>query len=316
MIQVRKGNNMRGYVLKETIEPCTNEEVGASSDLKYVAVLNTEEWKRDQTRFHMNIEIDPTAREIHSTKAEVNYGSLTGSFRLPDRDALTERDYRFAYAIGSRGIVFIDDTGTAEKMIETIAQSKRYNEPCLERFLYDFLEQIISRDLPIMERFETDLDRIEDAVLLDGEDEDMVRVNEILSDVRELRLHYEQLIDMTQEFLENENGFFSEERLRFLHLFMNRLSRLQDSANGLREHTMQVRDLYRARLEEKQNRIMTVLTIVTTIFMPLTLIVGWYGMNFQYMPELDDPWAYPVLIVISLLIVMVSLIFFKKRKWL
>ena len=307
---------MQGYVLKETIEPCADEEIGSSADVKYVAVLSTEEWKREKTRFHMNIELDPTARDIHSTKAEVNIGALTGTFRLPDRDALTKKDYRFAYALGSRGLVFIDDTGTAARMIEAIAQTKRYNDPSLERFLYDFLEQIISRDLPIMEKYETDLDRIEDSVLIDGEDEDMIRVNEILSDVRELRQHYEQLIDMTQELLENENGFFDEDRLRFLHLFMNRMSRLHDTANGLREHTMQVRDLYRARLEEKQNRIMTVLTIVTTIFMPLTLIVGWYGMNFQYMPELDDPWAYPILIVISLLIVVVSLIFFKKRKWL
>ena len=61
---------------------------------------------------------------------------------------------------------------------------------------------------------------------------------------------------------------------------------------------------------------MTVLTVVTTIFMPLTLIVGWYGMNFKYMPELDKVWGYPVVIGVSVLIVVCSLIFFKKKKWL
>ena len=61
---------------------------------------------------------------------------------------------------------------------------------------------------------------------------------------------------------------------------------------------------------------MTVLTVVTTIFMPLTLIVGWYGMNFRYMPELNYEWSYPVVIVLSILIVVISLIFFKKKKWL
>ena len=50
--------------------------------------------------------------------------------------------------------------------------------------------------------------------------------------------------------------------------------------------------------------------------MPLTLIAGWYGMNFRYMPELEGRWSYPVLIVVSLMIVVVSLAFFKKRKWL
>ena len=307
---------MQCYLLKETIERCPEGELPLSGEAIFAAVLTTAEWKSQGERFRMDIEIDPIAREIHSTKAEVNYASLTGSFRIPDRDNPNERDYRFAYALDNRGVVFIDDTGTAVRMIESIAQSKRYNDPSLERFLYDFLELIISRDLPLMEKYETELDGIEDTVLLEGEEADMVRVNEILSDVRELRIHYEQLIDMTQELLENENGFFAEEQLRFLHLFMNRMSRLHDAAASLREHTMQVRDLYRAQLEVKQNRIMTLLTIVTTIFMPLTLIAGWYGMNFRYMPELEGRWSYPVLIVVSLMIVVVSLAFFKKRKWL
>ena len=307
---------MKCCLIKETLEPCGPDDLFSEADVQYVAVLSTDEWKKDRSGFRMRIEIDPIARPIHSSKAEVSFGSLTGSFRIPDRNDLTEKDYRFAFALDEKGVVFIDDTGVATRMIGEIARSKKYTEPGLERFMYDFLEQIISRDLPIMERYETELDDIEDEILRDGEDENMVIVNDILSNVRELRIHYEQLIDMTQELLENENGFFNEERLRFLQLFMNRLSRLHTNAASLREHTMQVRDLYRAHLEEKQNGIMTILTVVTTIFMPLTLIVGWYGMNFRYMPELENPWSYPVLIVVSVLIIVGSLIFFKKKKWL
>ena len=298
---------MKCCLIKETLEPCGPDDLFSEADVQYVAVLSTDEWKKDRSGFRMRIEIDPIARPIHSSKAEVSFGSLTGSFRIPDRNDLTEKDYRFAFALDEKGVVFIDDTGVATRMIGEIARSKKYTEPGLERFMYDFLEQIISRDLPIMERYETELDDIEDEILRDGEDENMVIVNDILSNVRELRIHYEQLIDMTQELLENENGFFNEERLRFLQLFMNRLSRLHTNAASLREHTMQVRDLYRAHLEEKQNGIMTILTVVTTIFMPLTLIVGWYGMNFRYMPELENPWSYPVLIVVSVLIIVGSL---------
>ena len=61
---------------------------------------------------------------------------------------------------------------------------------------------------------------------------------------------------------------------------------------------------------------MTVLTVITSIFMPLTLIAGWYGMNFKYMPELDWKWSYPVVTGVCLLIVIIALIFFKKKKWL
>ena len=86
--------------------------------------------------------------------------------------------------------------------------------------------------------------------------------------------------------------------------------------NSLLDYTNQIRDTYQSRLDVKQNRIMTVLTVVTTVFMPLTLIAGWYGMNFKYMPELDSVWGYPVVIGVSALIFIVSLVFFKRKKWL
>ena len=61
---------------------------------------------------------------------------------------------------------------------------------------------------------------------------------------------------------------------------------------------------------------MTLLTVITSIFMPLTLIAGWYGMNFKYMPEREYKAAYPIVILLSIAIVVISLIFFKKKKWL
>ena len=306
---------MSYYLLEENMRACSAEELFRDGK-QYVAVLTTPEWQRERDRFDMGIELEPDARNIHNTKAEVNYDSLTGTFQLPDRENLTGRDYRFAFALDEKGIVFIDDSGKAEQMIEAIRRVKRWREPSLERFLYDFLEQIVDADLPIMERYEAELDRIEDKLLSSDGQNDLARVNEIRSDIRELLVHYEQVIDMTQELEENENGFFSEKNLRYMHLFMNRMARRHDSAVSLRDHTMQVRDLYNAQLEAQQNRTMTLLTVVTTIFMPLTLIAGWYGMNFRNMPELESPIGYPAVIAVSIVIVTVSLIFFKKKKWL
>ena len=97
---------------------------------------------------------------------------------------------------------------------------------------------------------------------------------------------------------------------------MNLMTRRHESAVSLREHTMQVRDLYNAQLDEKRNRTMTLLTVVTTIFMPLTLIAGWYGMNFVYMPELKWRFGYPVVIAVSAAIIVFCLILFRKKKWL
>ena len=307
---------MQYYLIKDTVVPCTPEEFSERNGEKVIAVMTAEEWKTERERLQMEIELDPTAREITSTKAEANYGSLTGSFRILNRKNLLGGEQRFAFAMDERGLVFIDEQDTAQTLIETIAKTKRWPEPSMERFLYDFLEQIIEGDLTIIENYETELDKIEDAILAGAAEGSLKRVNRIRSIVRMLIIHYDQLTDMVQELEENENGFFDEDNLRYIHLFMNRMERLYNRATALRDHALQVRDLYREQLEVRQNRTVTLLTVVTTIFMPLTLIVGWYGMNFRYMPELDSRLGYPLVIVVSVLIVVGMLLFFKKKKWL
>ena len=78
--------------------------------------------------------------------------------------------------------------------------------------------------------------------------------------------------------------------------------------NGMVERIEQLEvDVYKRQMQ--------ILTIVTTIFMPLTLITGWYGMNFRNMPELDMPWAYGIVIAAAVIVVIVEIIIFKKKKW-
>ena len=304
------------YLLDENMKKCSKEELKDQNRFQYAAVLSTPEWQKERGLFDMGIELEPDTEGIFNTKAEVNYDSLTGTFQIPDRSDLQKPPSCFAFALDEKGIVLIDDSGKAEEMISEIRRRKRWREPSLERFLYDFLEQIVLMDLPMMEKYELELNRIEDDILSSPSKKNLIRVNEIRGDVRELLIHYEQIIDMTQELIENENGFFKEENLRYMHLFMNRIMRRYDTAVSLREHTIQVRDLYHSQLDVSLNQTMTILTVISAIFMPLTLIAGWYGMNFRYMPELEWKYGYPAVILLSILVVAGCLIVFKKKKWL
>ncbi|MBQ8951964.1 MAG: magnesium transporter CorA [Eubacterium sp.] len=303
------------YHIKDTLVECDISEI-KNSQYQYVSVLTKDEWSKYKDSFDLVIDMELDLNDIHSTKAVVNFDSLTGTFMIPDRNNITEQFYKFSFVLDEKGIIFIDDSGRVKKMIRRICRQKRWRIPSLERFIYDFLEQIIYRDMQLMEKYELELDKIEEAILKEVDDVDLNRISDIRSDIRDLRIHYEQLTDFGQEFEENENEFFMEENLRYFRLFLNRMDRLRDEARSLHEYTMQVRDLQHTQLDIKQNRIMTLLTVVTTIFMPLTLIVGWYGMNFKYMPELEWHWSYPVVFLISVLIVVLSLIYFKKKKWL
>ncbi len=302
------------YRIGDTLTECGVDE--ALRGRQFVAVLNSSEWEDKMDLFDMGIEMDLGLSKIRSTHAEVNYDSLTGSFCLPGREAHGEDSARFAFALDEKGVVFIDDGDTALSIIRRIRQTKLWKLPSIERFLYDFLEQIIHDDADELSRYELELNGLENDLGQTGDQKHLHRLNEIRSSVRDMRMHYEQLLDLGQELEENENCFFSADNLRYFHLFNARIAVLRDMAAFVWDYTVQVRDYYESQMDLKQNRIMALLTVITSIFLPLTLITGWYGMNFKYMPELGMRWAYPALVGVFAVIVVVCLVFFKKKKWL
>ena len=300
------------YLIEDTLKSCTAAAIRGG--VPYAAVLTPGEWQEERDSFEMGIDIDPDVTEEHTTKAEVNYDSVTGTFSLPYFEDDSARYRKFAFALDEKGIVFIDAGDTVQNILQKVAGTKKWRAPSLERFIYDFLEQIIAEDLPLLESYGSELDAIDKSI--GDSDADLDELNRIRGHLRVLLGHYDRLLDLSQEFEENENGFFQPDNLRFFNLFSKRASRLFDTANSLLAYTIQIRDNYEAKLNNRQNHIMTILTVVTSIFMPLTLITGWYGMNFRYMPELASPYAYPAVFVVSLLIAAGCLIFFKLKKWL
>ncbi|MBQ6478494.1 MAG: hypothetical protein IJI44_03905 [Erysipelotrichaceae bacterium] len=303
------------YLIEETLKQVTEEEYKKSRKVR-VAVLDRKEWEKVKNEFPLSAAIDLEMDEMLTTEANVNYDSLSGTFSIPDRNNMENDDFRFAYAMNKKNVIIVDDSGYVKKAMEEIARTKKWTAPCLERFLYDFLDHIVKDDLRIMEKYEMELDEMETKIQNNERDISMNGANYVRSSIRYLLTHYEQLMDVVQELDENENGFFAEENMRYFRSYMNRLDRLYNNAASLRDYSVQIRDYHRESIAVQQNNIMTLLTVVTSIFMPLTLITGWYGMNFKYMPELNLERSYPIVFIVCILIVVVSLLYFKKKKWL
>ncbi|MEJ2024197.1 MAG: CorA family divalent cation transporter, partial [Deltaproteobacteria bacterium] len=74
-------------------------------------------------------------------------------------------------------------------------------------------------------------------------------------------------------------------------------------------------DVYLSSVSNRMNEVMKVLTMIATIFIPITFLAGIYGMNFKYMPELEWHWAYPVLWSIIIAVGLVMVLYFKRKKW-
>ncbi len=305
---------MKCYRIKEKMEPVTPKDF-KNLPYQYVVTMKSAEWTRRKEKFDIGMDLDPDLQDTGSTRAEVNYDSVTGGFNIPARENVPGENHAFSFSLDEKGIIFIDDEGFCNSIIRRIAGTKRLYNPCLERFLYDFLEQIIFYDREMLEGYDHTLDELEDRIL-DGNTEGVLeQIADIRNDLRDLKIHYTQLIDVCQEFEENENHFFKAENERYFHLVGQRIERLLEMLLTLVDFTIQLRDFCQSKIDEKQNRNLAFLTIISSIFMPLTLIAGWYGMNFKYMPELDKVWAYPLVFVVSVMIVVICIVFFKKNKW-
>ena len=83
----------------------------------------------------------------------------------------------------------------------------------------------------------------------------------------------------------------------------------------MREYAMEIWEIYQSQISIRQNDIMKILTIVTTIFLPLSLLAGWYGMNFEYMPELHWRYGYVGVLAAAVLIVIFSMILFRRKRY-
>ncbi len=90
---------------------------------------------------------------------------------------------------------------------------------------------------------------------------------------------------------------------------------VMDTIESFRDVLSGLQDLYLSTLSNRMNEVMKVLTIMATIFIPLTFIAGIYGMNFEYMPELKWPWAYPALWILLIAIFIFMIFWFKRKKW-
>ena len=137
------------YQIKEVLTPCSAEQIVNSKpgDPPYVVVMDPETWASTKEQFDMVIDIDMDPSDVLETKAIVNFDSLTGSFYVPRRSEMGGKPHRCAFALDEKGIIFIENGEYAANIVERISWRKRWRLPSLERFLYDFLETLIAKDL-------------------------------------------------------------------------------------------------------------------------------------------------------------------------
>ena len=253
---------------------------------------------------------------IRFCKVEKIQGSYVGSLYIPSR-AKNRSHTGFYFRIEKDKIIFVDDSGKVLEWLKEMLKAGDEKQPELGIFFADFLEYLIKDDVIFITKLEHSLEELEDMVLEKGSD---IPFNHEISGYRRkvslFSHYYLQLADLSSILCEDDNHVFKEKEKRSFSLLTERVNRLHDETLMLRDYCVQIREVYQSLIDERQNEIMKLLTIVTTIVLPLSLVAGWYGMNFVGMPELTWKYGYPVAIVVSVVIVVALLRHFKKKNWL
>ena len=187
----------------------------------------------------------------------------------------------------------------------------------------DYLLYLLIRAV-IVEHFQhgfkhltVDLEKREDYVLVGQGREGVYR--EILEARERIKPWNEPLLEL-EDFLEYikdaESKFISDSVAKFFtKSLLREIEMLLNSYDRLRAMLKEVMDLHMGNVERNTARVNQLLTIIATVFLPITFIASIYGMNFEYMPELEQPWGYPAVLILMASVALGLIIFMKRRRW-
>lgn len=220
----------------------------------------------------------------------------------------------FSFYIASNYLVLI--VYNRDQWIETFCKSLMREQEEKHDMSYVFfrlLDEVIQLDPYYLDNISEEIRRLEESVLNEEAIEFSKEIITIRKNLALFKRHYDPIVDIIEDFVGNEKGICSSQSVRYFKILKSRVNRLRAQIDSLSEYTTHIREAYDAQVDIKQNRIMKYFTFITSVFLPLTLIVGWYGMNFTTMPELTWEYGYIYVIVISLLSSFLCLYCFKKK---
>jgi magnesium transporter len=200
-----------------------------------------------------------------------------------------------------------------EKILHQITDDEKISL-AFDRLLSNFFERLITDDPAYLEKIEQEILNLENALITSKKQNCVKDIVSLRKRLMVLKRYYEQLLNVLDELQENENNTLHGNSLRYFKIFSGKVERRYHSVINLRDYVTQVREAYQAEVDIGLNNIMKLFTVITAVFLPLTLLVGWYGMNLQ-MPEFHWVYGYPFVIALSLLILAICFYFFKKHRW-
>lgn len=281
----------------------TLPEVEGQEEMLQISARTLEECMFEQARYRLGL------------KYYDNFGFAMLKL-LQIRNVEKECGY-LAFFMRENLFVFVeikDPKGVIREQFEGVLEKEGANTT-LEKVVFEFFEGFLQEGNTVLEETEQIVIALERHLVEGNIEKNLnLRIFELKRQLTLQKNYYQQLSSVGAALMENENKIFWKEDIKYFKVFTDQAEGLRKNTQLLCEDLVHVREALDAALSYDLNSIMKVFTVVTTVFTPLSLIAGWYGMNFSHMPELSWTYGYPMAAGLSLLVVVFCLLFFKWKK--
>lgn len=200
-----------------------------------------------------------------------------------------------------------------ERLIHSI---DKLRERKVDYLTYTIIDTIVDDYFSILENLEEQIEELEDVIITDPQSDTIRSIQFLRHDIRWFRRH----IWATREIITRLERIDSPYIEKNLHIFIkdlyDHMIKISEDIDIFREMTEGLMEIYLSNISNYSNQIIKMLTIIATIFIPLTFISSIYGMNFDNMPELHNPIGYPVALSLMISVAAIMLLYFRKKGWL
>jgi magnesium transporter len=240
------------------------------------------------------LDFDPASLEIVSEQVSIVFG----------------RNFVISIQEGREGDLF-------EPLRERIRNGKgRIRKLGPDYLAYSLLDTIIDHYFLILEKFAERIETLEENLISDPRPETLRQIHSMKREMIFLRKSAWPLRELIYNLEKSDSDLIQSATKIFLRDIYDHAVHIIDSIETYREMLSSMLDIYLSSVSNRMNQVMKVLTIIATIFMPLTFLAGLYGMNFKFMPEIGWRWGYPMVLLIMSTVAAVMLYLFRKKKWL
>lgn len=296
------------YIIDKTL---IREDVDSKSE-KYVELIDFEEARKIKDVFEIQ-----RLTKIRRSKAYVYEKGIVIMLDVPDFKNIRKKRWNSAMYLKKDSLTIIGNVTKLSDELEKIVQNTINDLYTPEQVLFSILEYMIRNDEDVLDDLFDKLDHMEEQLSRkDIREEFETKLIHHQRRISVLNRYYQQLLDLTSSLVNCPFPIIESESHHMFAYLYNRVDLYSAEAQKLKEQLVSLWDHYQIMHNERQESAVRYLTIVTSIFMPLTLLTGWYGMNFSGMSELSWDLGYEIVIVLAILILIIELYIFKKKKWL